>query len=338
MANPERLILVDGSSLIYRAYHAIPTSLSTSSGQPTNAVYGFATMFRKVLGGRRPSCGAVVFDPPGPTFRDREYPDYKAQRPPMDERLRRQLAWIDRVVEAHRFPLLRVAGYEADDVIGTLTRQGVEAGMEVFIVSGDKDFAQLVSEEVRMVDTLRDVVYDRELVRKRWGVPPEHFVDLLAMMGDKSDNIPGVPGIGQKGAARLLADHGSLDAVLAHAGELKGRQRTTLLENRDQAILSRRLATIDRQVPLETGLDDLRLEPPRTAELNSLYKQLEFYSLLSEEARGDAGPPRGSDYGSCLSPADLDAFLASLPAAEPVAVYPLIDAFLPVRGSLAVCT
>ncbi|MCP5070204.1 MAG: DNA polymerase I, partial [bacterium] len=194
MANPERLILVDGSALIYRAYYAIPGAFQTSSGLPTNATYGFATMFRKVLSGRTPERGAVVFDAPGKTFRDEKYPAYKAQRPGMDDRLRAQLPSIDRVVEAHRFPILRVSGYEADDVIGTLTRQAVEAGMEVFIISGDKDFAQLITDRVRMVDTLRDVVFDPELVRKKWGVTPEHFVDLLAMMGDKIDNIPGVPG------------------------------------------------------------------------------------------------------------------------------------------------
>ena len=336
MANLERLILVDGSSLVYRAYYAIPASFSTSSGLPTNATYGFATMFRKVLAGKRPACGAVVFDAPGKTFRDEKFAEYKAQRQPMDDRLRQQLQWIDRVVEAHRFPMLRIPGYEADDVIGTLTRQGLEAGMEVFIISGDKDFAQLISQQVRMVDTLRDVVYDPELVRKKWGVPPEHFVDLLAMMGDKIDNIPGVPGIGQKGAAKLLADYGSLDAVLDHADELKGRQRKALKENREQALLSRELATIDQQVPLATSLDDLRLVPPEAADLNALFKQLEFYSLLSEEARGRAETTsRQADYDSCLKAEDLDRFVHSLPPTSTVAVYPLIDAFLPVRGPLA---
>ena len=336
MATPERLILVDGSSLIYRAYYAIPASLSTAAGLPTNAIYGFATMFRKVLSGRTPERGAVIFDAPGPTFRAEKYADYKSQRPPMDDRLRQQLPWIDRVVEGHRFPLLRVPGYEADDVIGTLTRLATEAGMEVFIISGDKDFAQLISPAVRMVDTLRDVVYDPELVRKKWGVPPTHFVDLLALAGDKVDNIPGVPGIGQKGAGKLLAEYGSLDGILAHTTELKGRQRKNLEEYRDQAILSRELAIIDRHVPLELGLDDLTLEPPTAADLNTLFNELEFYSLLSEEAAGEAEKPaQAADYASCLRLADLDRLLESLPADQPVAVYPLIDAFLPVRGPLA---
>jgi DNA polymerase-1 len=166
MATPDRVILVDGSALLYRAFHALPSRLSTASGLLTNAVYGFATTFKKLLSGRRPRRGAVVFDPPGPTFRDERYPAYKADRPPMPGELAAQIPAVERLVAAHNFPLLRVAGYEADDVIGTLTRQAVEAGMEVYIVSGDKDFAQLVGDDVRVIDTLRDVVYDRELVRK----------------------------------------------------------------------------------------------------------------------------------------------------------------------------
>ncbi len=310
MANPERLILVDGSALIYRAYHAIPGAFETSAGLPTNATYGFATMFRKVLSGRTPERGAVVFDAPGPTFRDEKYPEYKADRPGMDDRLRRQLPWIDRVVEVHRFPMLRARGYEADDVIGTLTRQATEAGIEVFIVSGDKDFAQLITDRVKMIDTLRDVVFDPELVRKKWGVTPDHFVDLLAMMGDAIDNIPGVPGVGQKGAGQLLARYGSLDAILDHTDELKGRQRTALTEHREQALLSRELATIDRYVPLDVGLDDLKIEPPKTAEVNALYKELEFYSLLSERAIDTAERAAAdSDYAACASLDEVDALM-----------------------------
>ena len=336
MASPERLILVDGSSLFYRAFYAIPGSFETSSGLPTNAIYGFATMFRKVLSGKTPERGAVIFDPPGRSFRAKKYPEYKAQRPPMDDRLKRQLPWIDRVVAAHRFPLLRVAGYEADDVIGTLTRQASEAGMEVFIISGDKDFAQLISPTVRMVDTLRDVVYDPELVKKKWGAPPEQFVDLLAMVGDKVDNIPGVPGVGQKGAAQLLDRFGTLDEILEHTDQLKGRQRKNLEQYRDQALLSRELATIDRHVSLELGLDDLKVTPPETVELNELFRELEFFSLLSEEAAGAAeASSEDADYASCSSLEQLDQLLADLPATEPVAIYPLIDAFLPVRGPLA---
>src|SRR5690606_34070078 len=228
-----------------------------------------------------PERGAVVFDAPGQTFRDEKYPQYKAQRPRMDPELREQLEWIDKLVEAHQFPRLRVPGYEADDVIGTLTRLALEAGMEVFIISGDKDFAQLIGERVRMIDTLRDVTFDSELVRKKWGVLPGKFVDLLALMGDKIDNISGIPGIGQKTATKLLDDYGDLDGVLAHIDEQKGKLKQRLEEHQEQARLSRELATIETKVPLELGLDDLKLVPVEPGALNELYKRLEFYSLLS---------------------------------------------------------
>jgi DNA polymerase I len=338
MATPERLILIDASSLIYRAYYAIPANFSTADGLHTNAIYGFATMFRKILSGRSPDRGAVVYDAPGQTFRDKKYPEYKAQRPRMDPELREQLAWVDKLVEAYAFPSLRVPGFEADDVIGTLTVQAVAAGMEVFIISGDKDFAQLISDKVRMIDTLRDVTFDPELVRKKWGVPPSKFVDLLALMGDKIDNIPGVPGVGQKTATKLLDDYGDLDGILANVGELKGKLKERLEDHRDQALMSRELATIDTKVPLELGLDDLKLVPVEPSALNALYKRLEFYSLLSEEqAAEDQAASAGADFGVITSLDELDALLAELPGPEEgaVAVFPVVDPPTSVRGALA---
>jgi DNA polymerase-1 len=334
MAPPPRLILVDGSALIYRAYFAIPANFTTAAGLHTNAIYGFATMFRRILSGRQPECGAVIFDAPGPTFRDAKYPQYKAQRPPMDPALREQLALIDRLVEAHEFPLLRVPGYEADDVIGTLARQGAEAGMEVLIVSGDKDFAQIVSERVGMIDTLQNVTYDPELVRKKWGVPPGRFVDYLALVGDKVDNIPGVPGIGQKGASQLLETFGSLDGVYAGIEQLKGKQKQNLVDHRAQALLSRELATIDTRVPLTVGPADLKLRPPDRARLNALYRELEFYSLLAEE---DAGADEAADEACAVvdDPAALSARLAALDPTRPVAVFAVFDPPSPVASPLA---
>ena len=335
---PERLILVDASSLIYRAYFAIPANFTTSAGLHTNAIYGFATMFRKVLAGRQPERGAVVFDTPGRSHRAEKYPDYKAQRPPMDYELREQLEWIDKLVEAHQFPRVRVPGYEADDVIGTLTKRALAANMEVFIISGDKDFAQLISDRVRMVDTLRDVTYDPELVRKKWGVLPEKFVDLLALMGDKVDNIPGVPGIGQKTAQKLLDDYGDLAGVLAHTSELKGKTKERLEDFRDQALLSRELAQIECEVPLELELDALKLTPVEPAALNDLYKQLEFYSLLSEaDAKADQKAGAAMDFSVVESLAALDELLADLPAADEgaVALFPVCDPPSAVRGDLA---
>ena len=279
----ERVVLIDGTAVIYRAYYAIPAGFANSKGQPTNTIYGFALMFGKLLAGKTPKYGAMVFDPPGPTFRDKQYTAYKAQRPPMPGDMRSQLSWIDQLVAAHNFPILRVPGYEADDTIGTLARQAVEAGHEVHIISGDKDFCQLVGPTVRMIDTMRDVTYDEELVRKRWGVEPGQFADLLGLMGDKADNIPGVPGIGAKGAAKLLEKYGSLDGVLAHVEALKGRQKANLTEFREQAILSRTLATIDCAVPLPKTLADLELQAPDLDAVNGIYRELEFFSLLGTD-------------------------------------------------------
>ena len=283
-----RVILIDGSSLIYRAYFAIPGSFTSSSGLHTNAIYGFALMFGKILAGKLPDFGAMVFDSPGPTFRDQEYPGYKAHRPSMPPDLKEQLASIDRLVEHHDFPILRVKGYEADDVIGTLTRQATEAGHEVRIVSGDKDFAQLIGTDVRMIDTLRDVVYDTELVRKRWGVSPDRFIDHLALCGDSADNIPGVPGIGQKGSALLLERFGSLDGIYENIEQLKGKQKANLIEFRDQAYMSHRLATIETNVPLGIKIDELRFKEPNTGRINQIYREFEFYSLLSEDETGES--------------------------------------------------
>lgn len=280
-----RLVLVDGTGLIYRAYFALPSNLTTRSGLHTNAIYGFSTMFSKLLQRRNVDYGAVVFDPPGGSFRQQEYSEYKAQRPKASDELVEQLPWIDKVVQAYRFPILRIPGFEADDVIGTLAQLGREAGMEVWIVSSDKDFAQLVSENVRMWETFKDVVYDRELVYKKWGVYPEQFVDYLALLGDKVDNIPGVPGIGTKGAQTLLTQFSGLQAALDAADQIPGKTGKALQEFRQQALLSQRLATIQTAVPLEVGLEALKLESPDIEQLNQLHRQLEFYSLLKEDSR-----------------------------------------------------
>ena len=290
MSRAERLVLVDGSWLVFRAFFAIPPNLATRNGQPTNAIYGFATMFRKLFSGRAPDRGAICFDSKEATLREQRFPEYKAQRPEMPGDLRPQLPFIDRVVAANHFPVIRKPGYEADDIIATLARKGAQAGMEVIIVAGDKDLAQLVDERTRMQDTLRDVVYDAELVRKKWGVAPARIPDLLALMGDDVDNIPGVPGIGQKGAATLLEKYGTLDGVLAHVGELKGKQKAALEEHAEKVRLYRELATVDADVPLEVGLDALRIPPPDPTELDALYRELEFFSLLTGggEARNAA--------------------------------------------------
>jgi DNA polymerase-1 len=289
MSRRDKLVLVDGSWLLYRAFFALPSSLSTKGGLPTNAIYGFALMFRKLLAGRAPERGAVVFDTPEPTHREKAFPAYKAQRPPTPTELRVQMPHIDRLIQTYRFPILRVPGFEADDVVATLARQGAEAGMEVLIVAGDKDLAQMVGPHVRMQDTMRDVTYDEELVRKKWGVPPARIPDLLALMGDAVDNIPGVEGIGQKGAAALLEKYGTVEGVLAHASELKGKQKASIEAAATEVPLYKQLATVDAHAPLEGGLDGLALGTPDPAEIDALHTELEFFSLLGAGAEAKIG-------------------------------------------------
>ena len=343
MANPERVVLVDGSNLMYRAFFALPSSLMTSSGQPTNAIFGFATMFRKLFSGKTPAFGAIVFDAPGPTFRDAQFAQYKATRQAMPDDLRAQQAGILEVCEAHGFPILRVPGVEADDVIGTLARQARDAGHDVIIVSSDKDFGQLIDDQVRMLDTMRDVTFDAELVRKKWGVRPEQMIDYLALVGDKVDNVPGCPGIGEKSAVELLAAYGDIDGIYAHLDDLKGRQKTALEKGRELATLSRQLVTIDLGVALERSIDQLRVVPPDPGVLNALYVSLEFYSLISDADRDALSESDGDTHYARVGTHDaLKALLARLQGgAAPVAVVPVFaeepPAITPLVG-LAVAT
>jgi DNA polymerase-1 len=326
MAKGDRLVLIDGSWLVFRAFFALPANLTTKLGLPTNAILGFANMFRKLFAGRMPALGAVCFDSPEPTHREREFPDYKAQRPPLPRELGLQLPWIDKLVSANHFPMIRRPGWEADDIIATLAHRGVAAGMEVVIVAGDKDLAQLVDDRIRMQDTMRDVTYDAELVRKKWGVPPARIPDLLALTGDDVDNIPGVPGIGQKGAAALLEKYGTLDGVLAHLGDLKGKQKTALEEHREAVVLYKKLATVDTNAAIDVELSELRIVPPDPKELDTLYRELEFYSLLgatgAEEKVGDA-PDIAVTIPSSLEEARV--LVEALPPGEPVAIVPLFE-------------
>lgn len=276
----KRFVLIDGSNMLFRAYFAIPAHLSTSSGQPTNAVFGFVTMLNKLLVKKKPDYAVVIFDPPGGSFRNRESVDYKANREQMPGDLASQLPLIDQVVEAFRIPALRVTDFEADDVIATLARQVEERGDQVLIVSSDKDFSQLLNERVSMLDGMRDLTYTPELVKKKFGVLPERFVDFQALCGDKIDNIPGVPGIGKKTASKLLEEHGDLDAILEAAQSIGGSVGKKLQEHREDALLSRRLARLDTSVAHGLDLGSFSFEPPDDEALNALFSELEFFSLL----------------------------------------------------------
>jgi DNA polymerase-1 len=281
-------VMVDGSSYLYRAFHALPP-LSNSRGEPTGAVYGVVTMLLKLLKEQRPRYVAVLFDAAGKTFRDDLYSQYKAQRPTMPDDLRRQIAPLHAIVRALGLPLLQVDGVEADDVIGTLAKNAAVKGLETVISTIDKDMAQIVDDRIRLVNTMFDTTLDRDGVRAKFGVEPEQIVDYLALVGDTSDNIPGVPGIGPKTASALLVRFGTLDGIFANLDRLdqasvRGAARVaeSLAAHRGDAMLSRALATIRCDVPLDVAPEDLAPAPPDEEKLRELYRTLEFSTLLRQ--------------------------------------------------------
>jgi len=277
----KRLVLVDGSSFLYRAYHALP-SLSTSRGEPTGAIYGVVNMLRKLQDSYDTPYFAVIFDAPGKTFRNDLFAAYKAHRPPMPEELQAQVEPLRELIEAMGIPVIVEAGVEADDVIATLVRQARSQGFEVVVATSDKDLAQLVDEHVILDNTMSQTRLDAAGVRRKFGVPPERIVDYLALVGDTSDNIPGVPGVGPKTAAKWLMQYGSLDEVIAHAGEIKGKIGEKLRAHLEQLHLSRQLASIHDDVPLPLTLEDLRRKPADTAKLIEMLKRFEFTTWLRQ--------------------------------------------------------
>ncbi|MYA06424.1 MAG: DNA polymerase I [Holophagales bacterium] len=286
----KRLYLIDGYSTIFRAFYAI-RGLSTSTGKPTNAIYGFINMLRKLLREEEPALLGIALDVGRATVRTEAYAEYKANRSPMPEDLKAQMPAIRRAIEAFRIPILELERYEADDVIGTLGRKAQDAGYEVTIVSADKDLFQLVGDRVSLLHTGREKTYDPALVEQDFGVPPGQVVDVLALVGDKVDNVPGVPGIGQKGAQTLIREYGNLQALLEAASELKRKAyREGLQEHADQALLSRELVTIhtDLDVPFEP--DALEMEAPDYEALADLCREFEFWSLLKELESESGGP------------------------------------------------
>ena len=275
---PRKLLLVDGSSYLYRAFHALPP-LTSSKGEPTGAVLGVLNMLNKLMKEESPDRVAVVFDAPGRTFRDDLFDQYKAHRTPMPDDLRSQLPPLLEAVAALGLPLLRVAGVEADDVIGTLAVQGAAAGFDVLISTGDKDMAQLVGERISLVNTMSNTRLDRAGVKTKFDVFPEQIIDYLALVGDSSDNIPGITGVGPKTAAKWLTQYGTLDALIAHAGEISGKVGDNLRNELPALELSRKLATIDAAVMLEVTPENLVGGNPDLARLKELYARLELRAL-----------------------------------------------------------
>ncbi|TAK55226.1 MAG: DNA polymerase I, partial [Gammaproteobacteria bacterium] len=309
MNGPRRLWLVDGSSYLYRAFFALPP-LASSSGEPTGAVLGVLNMLNRLLREEQPELIAVVMDAPGRTFRDELFEAYKAHRPPMPDELRAQLQPLLEAIPALGLPLLRVEGVEADDVIGTLVDRARRDGLEVIVSTGDKDMAQLVDEHVTLVNTMFDTRLDPAGVREKFGVDPGQMVDYLALVGDSADNIPGVPKVGPKTAAKWLAEYGSLDEVIANAAAIGGKVGESLRAHLGELELSRQLATIRRDVALGLEPGDLTRRPPDAEALAALYRRLEFHSLLRQL-------PGSATAGAESPQADPEPATATAPAPDP---------------------
>ncbi|WP_370202210.1 DNA polymerase I [Alloalcanivorax venustensis] len=334
MTERKPIILVDGSSYLYRAFHALPP-LTTSTGQPTGAVRGVASMLRKMINDYDPEYMAVVFDANGKTFRDELFEQYKANRPPMPDELREQVQPLHDLIRAMGLPLIIEDGVEADDVIGTFARIFSAEQKPVLISTGDKDMAQLVNDHVTLINTMNNAVYDIDGVREKFGVGPELIIDFLALMGDKVDNIPGVPGVGEKTALALLTGLGSLEKIydnLDKVAELNFRGAKSmgkkLEEHREQAFLSYELATIKVDCELKEALDDLKLLTPDAEKLAGYYRDLEFKGWLNELLEGDDPAVEGAPdieseqsidrdgYQTVLTEEELDAWLDKLKKAE----------------------
>lgn len=279
----KRLFLIDGSSYIYRAFFALP-HMSNSRGMPTNAAYGFTTMLQKVVREYSPDLIAVTFDAKGPTFRHEMYVDYKANRPAMPDNLQPQIPYIHRIVEAFNMPCLMEGGVEADDIIGTLAVKGEAKGYEVVIVTGDKDMMQLVTPSVSMLDTMKDKTTGPDEVVERFGVGPEHVIDVMGLMGDSADNIPGVPGVGEKTAVKLLSEYSTLEKLYEAIDSIKGKLKEKLETNKDTAFLSRQLATINCELDFEVSEEGFAITEPDIEKLRELFKELEFSRLLKDLA------------------------------------------------------
>jgi len=288
-AAPRCLVLIDGYSYLYRAFHALPP-LTNSKGEPTGAIFGFLNMVRQIQRTRRPDLIAVVMDAPGPTFRDELYAGYKATREKMPDELSCQIAPLLEMVRALGLPLLREPGVEADDVIGTLAKRAETAGIDTLIATSDKDMAQLVNGRIRLFDGVSNRELDEAGVREKFGVPPGQIIDYLTLVGDTSDNIPGVPSVGPKTAAKWLAEYGSLDGIVARAGEIKGKVGEKLRDSLAQIPLSRQLATIHVDVPLKVAPGDLVPGPLDVDALRELAARLEIRSLLRAVEEAGAAP------------------------------------------------
>lgn len=273
------LVLIDGSSYFHRAYHALP-KLKNSRGEPTGAIYGVINMIRKLIADYNPTYIAVIFDAKGKNFRHDLYPEYKATRPPMEDELRLQAEPLREIIKAMGLPLLVIEGVEADDVIGTITKEAVAKQIETLISTGDKDLAQLVNQHITLINTMNNTVLNPEAVKEKFGVTPEQIIDYLTLIGDVSDNVPGVPMIGPKTAVKLLNEYGSLDAIIKHQDEIKGKVGENLRASVEKIPLSKTLVTIKTDLDLKISIEDLITRDADNAKLQELFTRFEFKNWL----------------------------------------------------------
>ena len=319
-SNTDRILyLIDGSAYIYRAYHAI-RHLSNSKGMPTNAVFGFTRMLIKFMTDRTPRYAVMFFDAKGPTFRHALYPAYKANRPPMPEDMALQIPYIKKITAGFNLPVLEMPGFEADDLIGTVARQAEKAGFSVVMVTGDKDFMQIVTAKTTLWDPMKEKVIDLDTIRKKFNLKPTQIIDMMGLSGDTADNVPGVPGVGPKTAQKLIQAHASMEKLYAEIDQLKSKKK--LYENlttyKDQAFLSRQLVTIDTNVDLPFQIESYRLPAPDRKILGNLFQELEFRQLQEEFT--EAKPPVKKEYTAVLDETSLIALVNRMTAAAVLAI------------------
>ncbi|MCW9046506.1 MAG: DNA polymerase I, partial [Gammaproteobacteria bacterium] len=320
MAKKPPFILVDGSSYLFRAFHALPP-LENSKGQPTGAIYGVINMLKKLVTDYKPEYMAVVFDAKGKTFRSDLYKEYKANRPPMPDDLRTQIEPIHQLVDALGYPRIVVPKVEADDVIGTLAQQAEAEGHDVLISTGDKDLAQLVTDKITLINTMTNHISTPESVMQKFGVSTQQIIDYLALIGDTADNIPGINKVGPKTAVKWLAQYDSVDNIIKHADEFKGKVGEYLRQGLEQLPLSYQLATIVCDVKLDKKPEDLQLQSADTQSLKELYSEYEFKSWLTELGGESTGanfskPDMQVDYQTVLKQQDFEGWLKQLKKAD----------------------
>ena len=316
MNKSKSLYIIDGSSYIFRAYFGVRQFLSTSKGFPTNALYGFINMLQKVVREEKPDYLCVAFDSKEKTFRHDIYSDYKANRDVPPEDLAKQFPYFEPLVDAFNIFSIRVPGFEADDIIGTLALKGSNEGCRVVIVSGDKDMMQLVSPEVKMLDTMKNKWFGIEEVEEKFGVPPEKVIEVMGLMGDSSDHIPGVKGVGPKTATELIQKYGSIEELYKCIDEIdKKKLKEKLVQDKELAFLSRKLVTIDTNMKLDCSLEDLKVRPSKNEDLRKLFSELEFSSMLDGmgegETKQEAEPPQ-KKYETVLTEASFNRWIKKL--------------------------